>query len=151
FGLAVSGDFLYASNTGDPSGTIVKYTTSGALVNSALISGLSNPIGIAISGNDLYVANWSGGTVGRYTTSGATVNANLLGLFSPPLNYPGGLALDNLGHLLVSTIDDGVKEYTTGGVPVNPALTAPGYNSATGILLDGNGHLFVANNYGGEG
>src|SRR5262249_59960313 len=65
--------------------------------------------------------------------------------------YPGGLALDNLGHLLVSTIDDGVKEYTTGGVPVNPALTAPGYNSATGILLDGNGHLFVANNYGGEG
>jgi hypothetical protein len=53
-------------------------------VNAALISGLSNPGGIAISGSDLFVTNRSGNTIGEYTTSGATVNAALItGLQGP--------------------------------------------------------------------
>jgi len=63
------------------SGTIGEYSTSGVTINSSLISGLGEPNGIAISGNDLFVANSSGVTpttaVGEYTLSGNTVNASL--------------------------------------------------------------------------
>src|SRR5215471_7400995 len=35
--------------------TIGEYTTDGATVNPALITGLSRPVGIAVSGSDLFV------------------------------------------------------------------------------------------------
>ena len=52
-------------------GTIGEYTTTGATVNAALVSGLSNPMGIAVSGSNLFVTNYGSGTIGEYTTSGA--------------------------------------------------------------------------------
>ena len=45
-GIAVSGSDLFVMN--EFAGTISKYTTSGVLVNASLISGLNDPIGIAI-------------------------------------------------------------------------------------------------------
>ena len=68
-GAARAGDTIFVANNTD--GTIGAYTTSGATVNAALISGLHAPVGIAVSGSDLFVAN--GVTIGAYTTSGATV------------------------------------------------------------------------------
>ena len=69
-------------------GTLGGYTTSGATVNASLISGLGYPgapglDGVAVSGNDLFLANYAGGGsgagfVGEYATSGATVNASLI-------------------------------------------------------------------------
>jgi len=53
--LAVSGSDLFIVNTYD--GTIGEYTTSGAPVNASLISGLSHPVGIAVLGSNLLVAN----------------------------------------------------------------------------------------------
>ena len=38
-------------------GTIGEYTTSGAVVNASLVSGLNYPFGIAVSGSNLFVAN----------------------------------------------------------------------------------------------
>ena len=64
---------IFVANNG--TNTISEYTTSGALVNYALVSGLSSPYGIAVSGTKLFVANSYNGTIGEYTTSGATVNA----------------------------------------------------------------------------
>ena len=63
--------------------SIAEYTTSGATVNASLFTGLPGPVGIAISGNNLFVANFAygnpgGGSIGEYTTSGATVNASLI-------------------------------------------------------------------------
>jgi len=71
------------------SGTIGKYTTSGATVNAALVSGLNDPFGIAVSGGHLFVTNQGGGTnngtIGEYdATSGATINAALVS----GLNFP---------------------------------------------------------------
>ena len=64
--------------------TMGEYTTAGATVNAALISGLSSPYGIAVSGSDLFVTNDGAGTIGEYTTAGATVNASLIsGLYAP--------------------------------------------------------------------
>jgi len=55
---------------------------SGSLLN--VISGMSGPEGIAVSGSDLFVANQGNGTVGEFTTSGTVVNASLIsGLNSP--------------------------------------------------------------------
>ncbi|HEV2319176.1 MAG TPA: hypothetical protein VGV18_05465, partial [Verrucomicrobiae bacterium] len=66
--------------------TIGEYTDSGSTVNASLITGLLSPYGIAISGNDLFVANYLGYTVGEYTTSGSTINASLIGGLGSPYN-----------------------------------------------------------------
>ncbi len=42
---------------GGANGSIGEYTTSGATVNASLITGLSYPLGIAVSGGSLFVAN----------------------------------------------------------------------------------------------
>jgi hypothetical protein len=46
-GIAVSGSSLFVTNYGN--GTVGEYTTSGAVVNPTLISGLSGPSGIAVA------------------------------------------------------------------------------------------------------
>jgi hypothetical protein len=65
-------------------GTIAEYTTSGATVNAALISDSNVPLGIAVSGSDLFVVDNLTGTLAEYTTSGSVVNASLItGLTDP--------------------------------------------------------------------
>ena len=65
---AARGQNIYVANGGNS--TIGKYTLSGAVVNSSLISGLSNPADMAVSGSNLFVGNQNSGTVGEYSTSG---------------------------------------------------------------------------------
>src|SRR4030095_11931983 len=66
-------------------GTIGEYTTSGATVDPALISGLSLPQGIAVSGGNLFVTSLNltsnTGRIGEYTTSGETVHPALITTF----------------------------------------------------------------------
>lgn len=50
-GAARAGDTIFVANNHD--GTIGAYTTSGATVNAALISGLDGPAGIAITGSSV--------------------------------------------------------------------------------------------------
>ena len=76
-GLAISGTNLFVAQLG--ANTISEYTTSGATVNSNLIT-VSGPNGIAISGNLLFVQGGSG-IVGEYTTSGTTNNSALFKTF----------------------------------------------------------------------
>ena len=104
FGLAATlkAQNLYIAVGG---GAIGEYTTSGATVNAALITGLiSVPWALAISGDDVFVANGSIGTIGEYTTSGATVNPSLItGLDEPiaiaigPVPEPSAGALAGVG------------------------------------------------------
>jgi hypothetical protein len=49
---AARADEIFVANYND--GTMSEYTTSGATVNADLISGLSVPLGIAVSGSDLF-------------------------------------------------------------------------------------------------
>ena len=51
----VRGQNIYVTNASN--GTIGEYTTSGGTVNASLVSGLSRPAGIAVSGSDLFVTN----------------------------------------------------------------------------------------------
>jgi hypothetical protein len=93
FGVAASGSDLYAVRASGFAGasSIGKYTTSGATINSTLVSGLSNPFGVAVSGTDLYVSSfYPDSFIGKYTTSGGIVNPMLI---SSGLNRPYGIAV----------------------------------------------------------
>jgi len=149
-GLAVDDDghlFVITRRHGPPDDYMIgEFTTSGQVVNSSLISGLSQPYGITLDGSgNMYVADMYG-TVGKYTTSGTIVNSSLItGLDS--LSW--AIANDRAGHLfVVSSPPEGngpssISEYTTSGTLLNPALISSA--GPTGpIALDGMGHIFVA-------
>src|SRR5437762_14257046 len=74
---------IYVANV--YSGTIGEYGPDGSTINPSLISGLSSPNGITISGDDLFIAAQNPGTIGKYKTSGEIVNASLIS----GLNIPG--------------------------------------------------------------
>jgi MYXO-CTERM domain-containing protein len=93
---------IYVASGNPSSGNIGEYTTSGATINASLISDQGWPWGLAISGNDLFVANNGSATVSEYTTSGATVNAALIstyveGIAIGPVPEPSAGALASLG------------------------------------------------------
>src|SRR5437868_2499589 len=75
---------IFVTNTG--TGTIGEYDyNTGGTINASLVSGLSFPWGIAVSGANLYVANNTAETIGEYNAiTGAAVNPSLVsGLYGP--------------------------------------------------------------------
>jgi hypothetical protein len=131
------GQIFVTSITG---GTIGEYSFSGTAINSTLISGLDNPHGLALSGNDLFVVIRNTGIVAEYTTAGATVNATLITGFTTPSDITVS------GNYLYVT-DDGtntVGKFTTAGQVVNATLVS-GLSSPTGVAVSGN-VLYVVNN-----
>src|SRR3954452_920554 len=119
---AARADQIFVTNVnigvGTIGGTIGAYTTAGATVNPALISGLHGPRGIAVSGSDLFVADAMGGTIGQYTTAGATVNPALIS----GLNFPLGIAVSGSDLFVADAGNGTIGQYTTAGATVNPAL-----------------------------
>lgn len=101
-------------------GSIGEYTTSGATVNASLITGLTNSIGLAVSGTRLFVA--SGSSVGEYSTSGATINPSLITDFSPFDVETSGSSL----FVSYAIADDAfVGKYRLDGTAIDPTLTPP--------------------------
>ena len=103
-------------------------------MNAALVSGLSFPGGIVVSGDKLFVVNGgtdpASGTIGEYTTSGATVNPTLVS----GLTFPRALELSG-GNLFVASSDTGtIGEYTTSGATVNATLIS-GLNNLGDIAV----------------
>jgi hypothetical protein len=103
-------------------------------VNPALVSGLIFPLGIAISGDRLFVVNGGTdpgtGTIGEYTTSGATVNPALVS----GLIFPGAIAVSG-DNLFVASLQTGtIGEYTTSGATVNASLIS-GLNQPGDIAI----------------
>jgi hypothetical protein len=144
--IAISGANVFVLNYGTyingnynpASGSIGEYTTSGATVNAALITGLQSPQGIAVSGSNLFVTNFDAGTIGKYTTSGATANAALVSdLYNPYCIAASG------PNLFVRTGIISIGEYNaTTGAMVNANLI-PGLNGVpVGIAISG-ANMFV--------
>jgi hypothetical protein len=71
--IAVSGTNIFVAQS--YLGNIEAYTLSG--VSNMLFSTGSAPLGMAVSGNNIFVSDVSG-DIGEYTTSGAAVNPSLL-------------------------------------------------------------------------
>jgi hypothetical protein len=145
--IAVLGDDLFVAGNG----RIGEYTTSGALVNAALLTNLGTafPNGIAVSGGDLFVTRE--GSVGEFTTSGVPINSSLITVSNPLVADLYGLAVSGndlfvgfnefnagAGHGKIAEYDA-----TTGAVINANFIT--GLNQPEGITISGN-HLFVVNN-----
>ena len=121
-------------------GTIGEYTTAGATVNAALISGLNGPLGIAVSGSNLFVANYGDWHDRRIHHLGGDGERRAdLGVERPVW------ALRCRARICLSrTFAHGtIGEYTTSGATVNAALIS-GLNDPHGIAVSGS-DLFVTN------
>ena len=107
---------------------IGEFNTDGTPVNTSFISGIPVPQGIAISGNNLFVANWSAGTIGQYTLFGTTVNAS----FITGLNQPEGIAISGNSLYVANWGNGTIGQYTTSGTVLNAGLIS-GLNTPDGI------------------
>jgi hypothetical protein len=124
----------YNSNTGTP-------------INSSFISGLGNAQDIAISGNNLYVADNIGtdnsGNVGAYNaTTGASLFSISIG--SEAWLMTQGIAISG-NNLFVSANNNTVGLYdATTGALINSNFITSGLSDPRGIVSSGN-NLFVCN------
>ncbi len=114
-------------------GFVGKYdATTGAAISPSFITGLNGPVGLAVLGNKLFMANFFSGTVGKYDTkTGAAINAS----FITGLSFPIGLVL--LGNtLFVSTEGNNtVGEYDAKtGAAINPSFIT-GLTDPVGIAV----------------
>jgi hypothetical protein len=135
--VATADGFLYVTNP--IAGTIGKYTTSGATINAALISGLKDPQDIEIPGGELYVAERGNNRVGKYTTSGATVNASLI------TGIAGSNALAISATELFVGHGGTVGSYTISGATINASL-ATGFEDIHDVEVSGSS-LFVSSQF----
>ena len=148
--MALLGNSLYVSNRSPNNSAVGKYDAStGAVINATFITGIYTPFGLAVSGNNLFVAA-SNNAVGKYdATTGAAINAG----FVTGLSNPTNLAVSG-NNLFVAELDGSrVGEYDaatgaainanfiTGITPVGLAIQVP--EPATAGLL-GVGTLLLA-------
>ena len=133
--LATDGTNLYVNYIS--LGTIGKYTISGSIVNPSLISGLNTPLGMAISGTNLFVADVN--RIGKYSTTGAIINSNLI----TNLSNPVGLLVINTNLFVTFNSTGKIGKYTLDGVEIDASLIS-NLDSPVGLATDGT-NLFVAN------
>ncbi len=139
---------IASADTGTLSNSATVSSSQRATASLPLIAGLKSPLGIAVSGSDVFVVDDVTGRVGEYTTSGATVNAALItGLTTTNGNGPDGIAVSG-GDLFITNDATGtISEYTTSGALVNASLVT-GLGEPGGIAVSGS-DLFVTNGIGG--
>ncbi len=145
-GLVVSGGSLYVAENQATVNVIGKYNAvSGAAVNAALVTGLGGPVGLALSGPNLYVANSTSGTIGEYdATTGAAIHASLVSGLSGPF----GLAISGNELYVVNQNAGTIGVYDAiSGAAINTTLVS-GLSLPTTLALSG-GDLFVVNQTGG--
>jgi hypothetical protein len=104
--LAVSGGDLYAVNSANPPSIGGYDATSGAAIAGFTPATFISPVGLAISGTDLFVSDSSTGTVGEYNAiTGAAIDSSLIS----GLSDVGDLAVS--GSDLYVANDGVVSEY----------------------------------------
>jgi hypothetical protein len=129
--LALSGNNLFVTVKGPNEigdSKVSEYdATTGALINANFIRGLNQRLGLAVFGNNIFVADFFSGTVGKYNaTTGAVINANFMVL------------CNNL--FVANSIMGIVDQYdATTGALINVLNTG---GSPKGVAVSGN-NLFV--------
>jgi hypothetical protein len=129
YATIVAGNTLYVANAG--SGTVAAFTLNGSgssltasVANTSLVTGLTTPVGLAISGNNLYVESNSG-LVGEYTLSGSGTGLAVASTVSSMIagaggNSAWGLALSGTNLLVSIPGSQSVQSFTlnAGGTAV---------------------------------
>lgn len=124
--------------------TIGKYTTSGDTIDASFITGLSQPFGIVVVGNNLFETNGTG-TVGEYNAvTGAAENTS----FISGLRNPFSIAAYGNDLFVVNFSLGTIGEYdATTGAAINTSLVS-GVAEPFGIAVSGE-DLFVVSLSGG--
>ena len=125
------------------SGTIGQYTTDGAAVDPALVTGLNNnyPFGLVVSGQYLFISDYYSGTVAEYKTDGTPVNTSLLTGLNAGGTGPFGIAVSGtdlyvaFGNGGSTTLNGHIGKYTLGATP--GTVTASNANFITGLADSG--------------
>jgi hypothetical protein len=130
-------------------GFVSEYSADGLLMNKQFISGLQMPIGLAVAGTTLFVANQASNTIGEYNAAtGAEINAAFI---STGLNKPTGLAVAGNTLFVANFVTKGsVGAYNAAtGAEINAAFI-PNLTKPAGLAVAGN-TLFVASTGGTMG
>jgi len=141
-GLSVSAaraDLIYVTNAG--SGMIGEYTTAGAAVNPALLTGLSSPYGIAVSSSSLFVAQQGAGTIDEYDATTLKLLASISGLSSP-----AGVAVSSSSLFVAEQGAGKIDEYDATTLKLLASIS--GLSSPAGVAVSGSS-LFVVNSGNG--
>jgi hypothetical protein len=120
--------------------------STGTLINSSFITGLTSSLTLALAGKDIYVTNVLNpvtgiGVVGKYNArTGGAINSGFISLTAPE-----GLAVAGKTLYVTDLLDNKVGTYnpTTGGV-INASFVTTGLNNPVALALSGT-TLFVSN------
>jgi len=126
------------------SGKVGEWTTSGSSTNASLITGLSQPNGIAASGGYLYVANKQANTIGKYTMAGQVVDAS----FITGLSGPTQLIASGTNLYVMNTSNSTIGKYTTAGQTVSSAFITLTQSFPFSMALSGTSLFVVAESQG---
>lgn len=146
FALALTGaassaraqDIYVSDLTGN---TISEYTLTGTPVATPLIDNLSNPFGIAVSGDELFEANYGVGTVKEYNAdTGASMGGGPFGIIpviSTGLSYPADILLAG-DDLYVANLGSGTVGLfnVTNGQPVGSSPFISSLNDPEYLALN---------------
>ena len=143
-GLAYQANVLYVALCGNmlgQTGFITAYdaTEGGAFNPNPLITGLSQPGGIALSGNELYVVNEGNGTVTKYKITGSSTGFSVTESSPAPfisnLNAPSGIAITGNSLFITLTLGQVVVEYDAKSGGQNDAAFETGLLGPAGIVV----------------
>jgi DNA-binding beta-propeller fold protein YncE len=117
--------------------------TTGAVINNSFITSVTFPVGVAVSGTNLFVADSNQVRKFDTTTAAAVPGFSLTGLTFPA----EGVALDAANVYVANGTRVGKYDATTGTAVNANLIPIPGGFSPFGLAVDvPNNHLFVSTN-----
>ncbi len=163
-GLALSGSTLYISDATSGAASVRTATLNGTggVVSTGFaavgegFSGLTSPFGLAVTGSNLYIANFNSGNVFKYDLNGTQLNTlSTLNSNSGANPNPYGLAISG-DTLFVSQATTGtgantIKGYSLTSFSSTPTMTlTTNLSNPHGLTISGS-TLYVANGGTGAG
>jgi len=130
-------------------GTLAEYSSTGAVINPGVVTGLDAPSNVATDGVNLFISE-STGTVAEYTPTGGLVSASLIAGLKPTVTR---IAISG-SSLFVSSFSGAIGEYSTSGAAVNASLISayyPNFIASMGsnvFVADGSGKVSMYDNTG---
>lgn len=147
FGMAVDGEGSLYMTSG---GALLKYVPAvGEVTQLNESNWLSEPRGLAVDADGfIYVANTAGHNIVKFDPSGQEV-LDMVGALEPDNFYfrPIGIAVDSERGIVYSADGKNIQTLDTRGAQLDVSWGEPeggAFGTISGIALDGEGNLFVA-------
>jgi sugar lactone lactonase YvrE len=133
-------DIIYEVSGGTNNGSVGAYYTNGTAINTALLTGLSDPVGIAAdSAGNLYVTS-AATTIAKYSSTGTLLNSS----FITGLLYPDQMTIASGNLYVASQGINAIGKYPLAGGTANPNLIS--ITNPQGVAIAPNGNIYVVNN-----